>query len=360
MLTSNIGPIAVLDERGVILRVNRVWRELLERNGMPPGTDAWVGANYLETCSRNAERGAGDLGVVHGGLAQVLGGDRVSFEHQFRGFDDRWYGVLAERLDPPEGGALIAYSDLANRRVAEQRAEEGRREIAHLGRSAALGELAASLAHELRQPLAGIAMNTAACERLLSAPSIPINELRTILSQVGAAATRASNIIGHMSTLLRKDKPKPDFLNLNDLCGRILELVHASALERQTEVRLELDERLPVIEGDAVQLEQVLLNLVLNALDAAASSSGKHTVEIRTTSLADGVELSVSDSGPGLSSSVAGHLFQPYFTTKATGLGMGLRIVHLIVKQHGGQVSGENGPLGGAVFRVVLPLTPQP
>jgi signal transduction histidine kinase len=238
--------------------------------------------------------------------------------------------------------------------LAELRLDEQRRQIAHMGRVAIVGELAATVSHDLRQPLAAIRANAEVALRLVEL-SAPRDQLREILCDIVADDKRAAEIIDHIRTLLRKDQPTETTVDLNEICAVATALLERDAQFRGTELMLSCAPGAALVRGDPVQLQQVVMNLALNAIDAAAVSSGERVIAISTVVDEGGVELSVRDTGPGLAPEVAPHLFESFYSTKSQGLGMGLVIVRSIADRHGGRVHAENSTTGGAVFRVFFP-----
>jgi signal transduction histidine kinase len=238
----------------------------------------------------------------------------------------------------------------------QRRAEEARLQVAHMSRLALVGELAATISHELRQPLAAIRANAEAGALLLAKTTPGPSEAREIFHNIVADDARAVDVIESVRSLLRKDESVlVTTFDLNQLCGQTVRLLEHDAASRNTRVELSLDSRPLMIRGDRVQLQQVVLNLVLNGLDAASTSTTDRFVIVQTESRADHVELVVRDSGPGLTPTVRPHLFEPFFSTKEAGLGLGLVIVRSIIARHSGQVRAENHPAGGAAFAIRLP-----
>jgi signal transduction histidine kinase len=269
---------------------------------------------------------------------------------------------------------LLIGSLLAERRrrkraqsVAEEqqrRADETRRHVAHMGRVALVGELAATMSHELRQPLAAIRANAETGVRLVTRKTGQFVEderglCEEIFSAIVADDALASDIIARVRALVRKEELPQQPVDLNEVCRTSERLVQHDALIRGIDITLSLDPRIPPVTGDPVQLQQVVLNLVLNALDACVAATNPRIV-VGTVARGDEVEVSVRDNGPGLPEEVRPHLFESFFTTKSHGLGLGLVIVQSIVERHHGQVRAENGEQGGAIFRVVLPSTRSP
>jgi signal transduction histidine kinase len=237
--------------------------------------------------------------------------------------------------------------------------EEARRQIAHMGRLAVIGELAATISHELRQPLAAIRANAETGAKLTARGGGRMDfDERSLYGEIFTDIIfddqLASDIITRVRALARNENLPQRSVDLNEVCLTAARLLHAEAVARHAELALSLDPTMPEIVGDATQLQQVVLNLALNALDVSAKAN-KPRVTITTVSRDDEVEIAVHDSGPGIPADVQQHLFQSFFTTKPTGLGLGLAIVRSIVERHQGKVRADNSDGGGATFRVVIP-----
>jgi signal transduction histidine kinase len=241
---------------------------------------------------------------------------------------------------------------------AERESGQLRQELAHIGRVSALGELTASLAHELNQPLTAILNNAEVAQQHIEADVIKVAELREILSDIVADDKRAAGVIQRLRAMLKKGQLEHVALDINDVVGEVAHLVRNDAVLRDVAVSLELAADLPAVLGDRAQLQQVLLNMVLNGLEATGASNGRaHGLVIRT-SATDGneVAIAVEDSGTGIDMRDLDRLFQPLYTTKAEGLGMGLAIARTIVNAHGGQLRASNNATGGATFEFTLPV----
>lgn len=230
-------------------------------------------------------------------------------------------------------------------------------ELAHLARISALGELAGSLAHELNQPLTAILSNSQAAQRFMEADPINVAEVRETLDDIVADNRRAGEIIRKMRTLVRKGDMEWQRVDVGGVVHDVVSLVHSDAIVRAIRTTLDVEPALPPVRGDKVQLQQVLLNLMLNAFDAVQdrpASDRLVTVQARTG--ADGsVCLCVRDCGHGLTVEQLDKIFQPFFTSKPHGLGLGLSISRSIVSAHGGHIWAENNAEGGATFHVLLP-----
>ncbi|HZF51706.1 MAG TPA: ATP-binding protein [Polyangiaceae bacterium] len=229
--------------------------------------------------------------------------------------------------------------------------------LAHLNRVAAMTELATSIAHELNQPLAAILSNAQAARRLLQKSPPDVAEALAALGDIVDDDRRAGTIIQRMRAMLKKDAPSAGAQDLNALAGEVARLVGNDALLRGAVLRLALAPGLPRVRGDGIQLQQVLLNLVVNALDAVADRpAGGRLVVVRTSCEGrDRVVLSIEDSGKGIAPEDMERVFEAFYTTKTEGLGVGLAISRTIVEAHGGRLWAENNPGNGATFRCSLP-----
>ncbi|WP_438011138.1 response regulator [Sorangium sp. So ce321] len=243
-------------------------------------------------------------------------------------------------------------------RTAELKVQKAQDELAHLNRVSAMSELAASLAHELSQPLAAILSNAQAAERLLAHAPPDIAEARAALADIMADDRRAGQIIQRMRAMLRKGELSVAALDLDALIREVVRLMASAALLAGTTVRIELAPGLPRVRGDGIQLQQVLLNLLVNALDAVARRPPEARLVVVRTRRADGgqIELSVADSGEGIRPADLERVFEPFFTSKPQGLGVGLAISRSIVEAHGGRLWAEHCPGEGATFRCALPV----
>jgi signal transduction histidine kinase len=241
----------------------------------------------------------------------------------------------------------------------EDDARRNREQINLLSRVSLLGEMTASLAHELGQPLSAIITNANAGRRLIDKGKEDPETLRDILVNVASDGHRAHEIIQNVRNTIKKGDAIRRPINLNELVTKVAHVVRPDAVAYSCEVETSLARDLPLIEGDPVQIQQVLVNLVSNALDAMRQTPpNQRKVEISTRGNGDGeVRLSVRDHGTGIRSGVHEQLFDQFFTTKEQGLGMGLAIVRSIVEAHGGKIHAENVADGGACFYFTLPVT---
>jgi two-component system sensor kinase FixL len=222
-----------------------------------------------------------------------------------------------------------------------------------------MGEMAASIAHELNQPLSGIISNASAGQRFIDRGDVDLRELRDLLADIVSDGHRAGEVIRGVQSMAKKTAPVRQRVNLNDLVANVVQMVKSDAMLRSCELNTLLAPNLPVIEADPTQLQQVLLNLVLNGFDAMRNTAlSRRKIVIATERNGDGtIQVSVRDYGIGISEELRDRLFDPFFTTKTEGLGMGLAIVRSIVESHGGTITAENVDGGGTRFHFTLPAT---
>jgi signal transduction histidine kinase len=250
------------------------------------------------------------------------------------------------------------FANALSRKQVELEAQRLRQELAHIGRVSAMGELTASLAHELNQPLTAILNNAQVAQRLVAAEVVDVAEMREILSDIVADDKRAAEVIRRLRLLLKKGDLEYVSLDLNEVVTEVARLVMSDAAIRNVSMRLEATIGLPRVRGDRVQLQQVVLNLVLNGLDAMREPGTREgSLVIRT--LRDGaglVGVAVQDAGPGIADKDVDHIFNVLYTTKPEGIGMGLAISRTIVDAHGGRLTAANNAQGGATFQFTLPV----
>jgi C4-dicarboxylate-specific signal transduction histidine kinase len=241
---------------------------------------------------------------------------------------------------------------------ASEALHEAQMKLAHVNRVTTMGQLAASIAHEIRQPLAVIAGSALAASRWLGTQPPNLDEAQAALGLIGEAGHRANEFVDRIRNLIKKAPPQKDSLEINEAIREVIALTHGEVEKNRVLLQTQLAEDLPVIQGDRVQLEQVILNLVLNAVEAMSGvSEGSRQLLIRTGKDASGgVLVVVQDSGPGVSPESFDRLFEAFYTTKPSGMGMGLSICRSIIEAHDGRLwaAPHDGP--GATFQFTLPI----
>jgi two-component system sensor kinase FixL len=244
----------------------------------------------------------------------------------------------------------------------------------HEARLALVGEIAGSIAHEISQPLGAILTNADTAESLLSQPHPPLDEIRRMLADIRRDDMRAIDIVRHLHALLKRRELQTTMLDLNEVVTTALSLIQPVARKRLVTVRSRLDASLPPVHGDTIHLEQVLLNLMINAMDAMdAMNPTMEATDALASNIPNGVTerildvttdrydkyfavVSVADTGPGIAAAYRRQIFESFFSTKQEGMGLGLAIARSIVQAHGGRIWQEGTPAGGAVFKFTVPL----
>jgi C4-dicarboxylate-specific signal transduction histidine kinase len=247
--------------------------------------------------------------------------------------------------------------DITHRKQADSERQEHRNEVAHLLRVASLGELSSALSHELNQPLAAILSNAQAGQRFLAKDDVDLQEIRDLLRDIVADDQRASEVIRRLRLLLKKGEFQPQPLDANELIQDVLSLMDFELASRAILVVKELTAAMPPVRGDRVQLQQVLINLILNAGDAMGQTpTNARSLIVRSSRVENNfIRISVADTGTGITPGSEEKIFEPYHTTKLHGLGLGLSLSRSIVVAHGGRLAAENQTRGGAMFHLTLP-----
>jgi signal transduction histidine kinase len=232
-------------------------------------------------------------------------------------------------------------------------------EVAHASRLALVGQLTASIAHEINHPLGAILSNADAAEMLLERDSPDLDEVRAILADIKRDDIRASEVVHHVRELLGKNRVARHALDANALARDVVKLAAPEAARRGLAIELVLQEHLPVVWADRVEIQQVLLNVILNAMDATAGiDQSRRTITISSASrAADVIEMAIRDLGRGIEPAILSRLFESFVSTKPQGMGLGLSIAKSIVIAHGGRIHAENNPGGGATVRFTLRTT---
>jgi two-component system sensor kinase FixL len=270
---------------------------------------------------------------------------------------------IAQAMLDPDGTILKhvgTIHDVTDRRRAEDEARVLQERLTHFSRLSTMGEMAAGLAHEINQPLAAIATYAQACQRLIRQPDHDIEDVLAALEQINAQALRAGEVIRRLRNFVKNREVKREPVNCSRLLEDLRTLAETDARLHNIRLRLDCEEPLPTVYADPIQLQQVILNLVRNAIDAMSEAPEDRREVVLTTRMAADreVEITVTDQGTGLAPEATEHLFNPFFTTKSSGTGLGLAISRSIVRAHGGRLWHTPNDVCGARFHFTLPVSP--
>ncbi len=358
ILDTTVDGIITIDETGVIESVNAATERIFGYTG-----DELVGNNItmLMPSPYREEHGAYISRYLRTGEARIIGiGREAEGQHK----DGRRFPIDLAVSEVHVGGSRLftgLVRDISARRRAEDEARRRSADLAHAARLSTIGELTSGIAHEINQPLTAMVNFAEACLRMLRSGSADTQKLEDALGQIAAQGQRAGHIIRHLRRLARKGESERVQVALNHLVRDLLGLVSNELRASGIALQLMLDESLPAVKCDRIQVEQVMLNLVRNAMDVleAGPVQGRELI-IRTRADTGGIiELTVEDTGEGLGADGGERIFETFFTTKADGLGIGLPISRTIIEDHGGRLWASPRPGGGAIFHVTLPVGEQ-
>jgi two-component system, LuxR family, sensor kinase FixL len=336
-------------------------REINSRGGELLGTSSAcvVGRNWLDFMSGEPERERARFllaGAQSSGAPREREFDCVDVAGETRRI--HWRCIALRAADGEPVGWLCSGADVTARTRAELQARLAQDRLTQVARLATAGEMAAGVAHEINQPLTAITTYARACERYLAKPEPDLAEAADAVREIAAEGLRAGEIIRRLRRMVRLDAPDTRTrIDLNELVEELRSLLESDARAHDAHLRIELDSGLPEVTGNGLQLQQVVLNLVRNAFEALLDrpSATRH-VTVSTGVADDGIEIRVDDNGPGIDPGIAGKLFDPFSTTKATGTGLGLSMCRTIVQSHGGNISTNKLNPHGTRFVVRLPI----
>ncbi|HEY8509100.1 MAG TPA: ATP-binding protein, partial [Steroidobacteraceae bacterium] len=361
VLASLHDQIAILDSTGRIVEINESWRRAVESAPGPRFDRALPGVNLVDACARAAERGDRAAAEQLDALRAVLGGTEVRRQFECAGPEGdspTWIEVSVEKLRRGEGGVVVTRTDVTARKQAELEARNQRLQLTHLGRAAILGQLSGAFAHELKQPLTSILGNAEAALRMLARGSNDPAELREILIDIVQDDERAAQVIQRLRSLLDKGDTVRQPVDLNQVIQEVLELARSELITRNVSVTTDFDRSAPIVQADRVQMQQVILNLLMNACEAMTNvPAAQRKIMVRTRYDRTGsfVEASVTDTGCGIPPADLERIFQPFVTTKGQGMGLGLAICRSVAQAHGGRLWAESTPGAGATFHLRIP-----
>jgi C4-dicarboxylate-specific signal transduction histidine kinase/ABC-type uncharacterized transport system substrate-binding protein len=335
------------------------WLRTPSRRSTDLRTDHFTDFNDVLSSVHPQDRESVDAAVKRA----LSSGEEIEVEYRIAGPDGevRWMAARG-RADQGNPQRLLGVTlDITPRKRAEAQAEQDRTALRHMTRVSLLGQLSASIAHQLNQPLASILSNAEAAQAMLKREPVDLPELREICSDIVAEDHRAADVIRHLGVLFKRGEPLFAPLDVNELVRDTLELTRTNLLTRQVAAFLRLAPDLPLVDGDRVQLQQLLLNLIVNAADAMeATPMAERQLTISTALSGPQIQLCVADRGPGIPGSDLNHVFEPFWTTKGAGMGIGLAICRSIVAAHRGSLSSANAQEGGAIFCTLLPVRATP
>lgn len=302
-----------------------------------------------------------DRAIALARVQRLLAGreDTSEFRIVTKSGEVRWIRESGRPVVDDESGALRIFGaaqDVTDRKLAEEEARSRESELAHVLRLGTMGEMAAGLAHEINQPLSAIVSYARGCTRRLRSGVLDAGTLLEPIEEIARQAMRANEIVQRLLLFVRKQKPARTRAAIGDLVREVGHLLGGEARKRGVKIQMDLASDLPEVEVDRIQIEQVILNLVRNGLEATPPGLADPVLTIRTERDGSSVAVAVTDQGEGLSAEHAERVFEPFFTTKRAGLGMGLAISRSIVRGHGGRIAAVRNAERGATFRFTLPV----
>lgn len=363
ILDSLTSQIAVLDAQGVIVAVNKAWRRFVKENG----SQAMPGFDYLDACKNGFDRLYGDqTNAAHIGIAAVLAGELETFQLEYScHLSDQqcWFYMNVSPLQGSRRGAVVSHENITERKHREQQDKEHLDKLAHVTRRGLMGEMASGIAHEVNQPLSAISSYTQVSLNLINTEDPDLVKLTEILHKTQQQALRAGWIIHRMREFVQSDAKYRSSVDVNNLIHNAVGLCIAELKRNHIRLTFELKSNLPPIYVDYVQIEQVIINLIRNSVDALQNLPAKQQRQLSIHSgltRDDGIQVRMKDNGPGLDEDQQQKILTPFYTTKTDGMGMGLPISRSLVEAHDGTLHFDSAPGKGATFYFTLPIHRKP
>jgi PAS domain S-box-containing protein len=339
----------VADPKGNRTFFNRGWLEYTGLNSEQASGSGWEKTVHPDDLKRLTDRWR---------KSQVTG-EPLEYEARLRRGSDgiyRWFQTRAQPLRDNRG-KIVKWCAVANDIEDRKRAEQLQADLTHASRVSTMGELVASISHELAQPITITTAHAQASLRWLQRDPPDLTEVRKGTERIMEAGTLASEIINRLRSLYKKTPPKQELVAINEVIGEMAGMMRGEARDHGVSIRTDLEEDLPLTTADRVQMQQVLMNLMLNGIEAMKDTGG--VLQVKSQLHEDGqIEISVIDTGPGLPLDKANQIFEAFFTTKPQGSGMGLAISKSIVESHGGRIWANGDGVRGATFQFTLPAAP--
>ena len=354
LLDAAVDAIVVIDDRGLIVTFNAAAERLF---GYSAEEAVGVGVELLMPEPHRSQHAGYLARYLKTGDARIIG---IGREAQGRRKNGEIFPIslaVGEARDAAGRRFVGILRDLSSQRAAEQRARALEARLAHVGRFSLMGEMAAGIAHEINQPLSAIATYAQAAKRIMQRDRPDLGTLTDICKKIDDQALRAGQVIENLRKFIRKQEIEHQALDVNRVIDDVVNLIDADAHAEGIRVTTRYAQGLPNIRGNAVQLQQVLLNLTRNSVDAMRKAVQKERGIVIATERGDngGVRITVTDHGHGVSRELGDNIFHPFITTKTDGLGVGLAISRTIVQSYGGSLTYRDNPDGGAVFAIELP-----
>ena len=353
--------IAILDSKGTIVTVNSAWRKFGQANGLT--LPHWgVGANYIEVCNRARGADREEAASAAQGIQDVTAKRCMHFylEYPCHSPDtQRWFILRATPFHTAhQVWVVVAHEDITVRRQAEKQVAEQQAQIMYAARLSMLGEMTAGIAHKLNQPLTAIYSYAKACIKSIRNGTYDQEALIDTLEKIGSSAHQGGKAIRNLRAIVKRQTDQPREIEICSLIRDVARLVQLDSRSQKFRLKLKLPSRLPPVMADAVQLQQVLLNLIRNAIDATMEAPDEHkAVTISANMLVnDCIEVEVKDRGTGLPESIAQKLYDPFFTTKDTGMGLGLTVAQSIIVAYDGRLWFTKNRKRGITFHFTLPI----